>query len=141
MNPYIYPGLRQSFKDLNKIKALPQRKELIEDVIIGVCKAFKISEQELFSRNRKQNYVNARFMAMVIYRYYMDMSLHEIGRQFQLDHSSVIHGLKKGGIYLECDFDYREKLSECIEFNFGWTLAAPKVITKAINWMNQTTKP
>ena len=141
MNPYIYAGLKVDYRTANKAKSLPQRNELIEDVIKHVCKTFEITQEQLFSKNRQQNLVNARQLTMLIFRYYMDMTLHEIGKIFQQDHSTVIHSLKKAGMNLECEFYYREKLSECVEFNFGWTLATPKIIAKAINWMNQKTKP
>ncbi|MDR0339883.1 MAG: AAA family ATPase [Desulfovibrio sp.] len=64
------------------------------DAIIGaVCKAFNLTQQQLFSAVRKQEYVRARNTAFYLARKHTDLSFESIGRRFNRRHSTVLKGI------------------------------------------------
>ena len=63
------------------------------DIIRLVCASFKLSENQIASRNRRSEYVQARNTIYYLARKHTQLSLQEIGDRFQRRHSSVIKGL------------------------------------------------
>ena len=56
---------------------------------------------EILGKSRKANIVRPRQLAMYISRVLTDHSLPEIGREFQRDHSTVMHAFDKISSELE----------------------------------------
>ena len=95
-----------------------QRKRITIDVIKKlVCKYYNVSQEEIMSRSRKQNYVRPRQMAIYLARRYTDAPLQTIGKSFNRYHATALHsincierGLKQdSSIHKQVSF-FRKKL-------------------------------
>jgi len=86
INPYAAPGLK-----LPRVSISPAR------IIKLVCLEMDITEKEFFknTRNRRQNFVFARYIAAWFMRKECQIIIAEIGRQLNKDHSSIVHYLKQ----------------------------------------------
>ncbi len=65
---------------------------LIKDMI---CRHFKLTEQEIISKSRKRAITWPRQIAMYLARRFTDSSLEAIGREFNRDHATVTHSIKR----------------------------------------------
>ncbi len=95
-----------------------QRKRITIDVIKKlVCKYYNVSQEEIMSRSRKQNFVRPRQMAIYLARRYTDAPLQTIGKSFNRYHATALHsincierGLKQdSSIHKQVSF-FRKKL-------------------------------
>ncbi len=59
-----------------------------------ICKQYNISTTELQSRSRKKVLAFPRQVAMYLCRKHTDNSLADIGKEFNRDHSTVLHSIK-----------------------------------------------
>lgn len=89
------------------------RQNITIDVIKRViCKYYKISGTDLVSRSRRRSIVRPRQIAIFLSRRYTDLSLQEIGRNFNRYHATALHsidcidrGLKeKGSLQKQVEF-------------------------------------
>lgn len=68
----------------------------IDEIAIAVCKASGLAMQQVLSKNRSAPLVEARSMCIFIaYTVYGCCSKSELARYFNLDHTSIIHNLKR----------------------------------------------
>jgi len=82
------------------------------EIIEQVADYFRLSEDDLLSRSRKQAVANARQIAMYLCRELTDDSYSRIGTRFGgRDHSTVIHAYRKIEEKREEDPDLREDIS------------------------------
>ena len=88
------PNVSRAIKDMyNKEKAenLPT-----PNLIIGeVSRFYNIEESVIRGTLKNKNTAEARQVAMYLIRTMTNLSLPEIGREFDRDHTTVMHGLKK----------------------------------------------
>jgi chromosomal replication initiator protein len=76
----------------------------IQDVVSAVTTYFKVSEKELFGRDRKRDIVVPRQIAMYLLREETTAPLKDIGRALgDRDHTTVLHGIEKVEQSLEKD--------------------------------------
>ena len=70
--------------------------QALTSVMIGdlVGNQFKVSIKDMQSRSRKKGITFPRQVAMYLSRKYTDESLADIGRNFNRDHSTVLHAIK-----------------------------------------------
>lgn len=61
-------------------------------VLQEVCSYYNVEKSDIFSANRRADLVLARQTAMYLTRLLTNESLHEIGRFFRRDHTTVAHG-------------------------------------------------
>ena len=87
------PNVARAIKDMFKGKTenLPTPSLIISEV----CQYYGIEEQVLRSTLKNKNTAEARQVAMYLIRTMTNLSLPEIGREFDRDHTTVMHGLKK----------------------------------------------
>lgn len=64
-------------------------------VIDEVSKSTGVTMAEIIGPRRDRHIIRARFAAMAIARDYLDLSLPQIGREFNRDHTSVINALRR----------------------------------------------
>jgi chromosomal replication initiator protein len=83
MNPYVIPGLLRSFNNMS-----------VEDIVNSVCKTLNIKKEKIYTPNRKRPVVTARQLCMWILRKKMKLPLKTIATEFQMDHTTVIHGVR-----------------------------------------------
>ena len=67
----------------------------IHDIQTLVCCAFGISQLDLLSRRRGRVQARPRQVAMWLARHATPCSLPEIGRAFDRDHTTVMHGIER----------------------------------------------
>ena len=64
----------------------------IDDIVEKVCKHYGVNQQNVFSKSRKRDYVNARQIAMYLAQKHTKMPASRIGQLIGgRDHSTVIH--------------------------------------------------
>jgi chromosomal replication initiation ATPase DnaA len=80
INYYVMPGLKH-------------REIRFEQVIKTVCEVMKVDRYKILTPNRSKELVFARNMCYHIFRRYFSLTLKEIGRVFERDHTTVIHGI------------------------------------------------
>ena len=78
---YVIPGLKM-------------KKVRFQRIIMAVAEHFDISTRLMMSKSRQRELVLARNMCMYIMKTYFNMTLKEIGRTFNRDHTTVIHGIR-----------------------------------------------
>ena len=83
MSPYIIPGLK--YREVKKLNA--------DSIIINICEHFDISYCNLKKRNRVRKNVTVRHLCFYFIKKYTDKTLKEIANYFNMDHTTVIHGL------------------------------------------------
>jgi chromosomal replication initiator protein len=59
-----------------------------------ICKQYSVTAKELQSRSRKKAFTFPRQMAMYLCRKHTEDSLADIGKEFNRDHSTVLHSIK-----------------------------------------------
>ncbi len=68
----------------------PRNPELcLNELLKLVCSCYDISEQQMFSRSRKNEYVMARNTAYYLIRKHFSMTLQDIGDKFNKKHSTI----------------------------------------------------
>lgn len=66
------------------------------DKIVGIVgQARGFDAQQIKSAERRAPFVRARYEVAYLARKYLDLSLPEIGRRLNRDHTSVINGLRR----------------------------------------------
>jgi chromosomal replication initiator protein len=63
------------------------------EIVDFVCENFELSRPQLSSKSRKRQVVTARNMAFYLARKHTDLSLKQIGDQFNRRHSTVLKGI------------------------------------------------
>lgn len=81
---------------LNRIVVASQKRKIDSEFIIKeVEKYFNLSENSLVGKNRSKAYAIPRQMAMYIVRELTNSSCSQIGRDFNKDHTTVMHNINK----------------------------------------------
>lgn len=63
-------------------------------IMVGiVARAWRVDAESLFAHTREQRVVTPRHVAMYALRHISKMSFPEVGKVFDRDHSTVIHGV------------------------------------------------
>lgn len=65
------------------------------EIVSKICTHFGIAEAEVLGDGRTKTVVHIRHLAMYFVRRECALSLVEIGRMFNKDHSSVVHGVRR----------------------------------------------
>lgn len=94
------------------------RKLTIREIQETVAKKFSVTLAQILSQDRTQTLVTARQMAMYISRKFTPMSVKQIGKEFDKQHPTIVHGVKTIARRLDVEADLRETLSEILN-TFG----------------------
>ena len=90
----------------------------IDDILEKVCSHFNVTQQNVFSRSRKREYVLVRQVSMYLAQKYTKMPAARIGQLIgNRDHSTVIHSCSTIEKRLKIDKDFQSEMSE-IETSF-----------------------
>lgn len=87
--------LQLAIEALNDGAARQNHQITAGDVIQTVCEHFGLEEKELLGRGRARNIAFPRQVGMYLMRKDADVSLEEIGRALNRDHTTVLHGCRK----------------------------------------------
>lgn len=108
-------------------------------VVDYVCNIFGVSFDELESPNRSRRLVKARQTLTCLILEYTEMSLSEIGRMMNRDHSTIIHLRDKMTHDLTHDENLKEKynkLKSLIEGNEKTSIHSPQKTNNKNNYPN-----
>jgi chromosomal replication initiator protein len=87
----------------------------IEDIVAYVCDIYRLSPDQLKSKSRKRQYVLARNTAFLLARQHTDLSLADIGTQFNRRHSTVVKGITSLERHLSLKTPLGRELERTIE--------------------------
>ncbi len=88
----------------------PSAERQLERIQRAVCDVLHVAPVEMRSRRRAANLVRARQLAMYVARQQTDLSLAEIARGFDRDHSTVLHSIRRVTHELEPGSDIHRAL-------------------------------
>ena len=77
----------------------------LDDVQRAVCAHYRIAAREFYSDDRSQRVAHPRQLAMYLARTLTGRSLHQIGRRYRRDHTTVLHGARQAELRLFWDGD------------------------------------
>ena len=90
----------------------------IDDIIESVCQHYGVSQQQVFSKSRKRDYVQVRQVSMFLAQKYTKMPASRIGQLIGgRDHSTVIHSCNTVEQRLKVDKAFKDEL-QSIEQSF-----------------------
>ena len=90
----------------------------VDDILEKVCNHFNVTQQNVFSRSRKREYVLVRQVSMYLAQKYTKMPASRIGQLIgNRDHSTVIHSCTTIEKRLKIDKDFHSEMTE-IEKSF-----------------------
>ena len=90
----------------------------VDDILEKVCNHFNVTQQNVFSRSRKREYVLVRQVSMYLAQKYTKMPASRIGQLIgNRDHSTVIHSCSTMEKRLKIDKDFQNERTE-IEKSF-----------------------
>ena len=90
----------------------------VDDILEKVCNHFNVTQQNVFSRSRKRDYVLVRQVSMYLAQKYTKMPASRIGQLIgNRDHSTVIHSCTSIENRLKVDKAFCEEISS-IETSF-----------------------
>lgn len=93
-----------------KHKATFQKKDLITDLLLEVCKVTNTTAGQLMSPSRERNIVTARHLFFYIARHEYNQSWAKMTRLLDRHHSSGIHGAAQYANYLNLGYKGENKL-------------------------------
>jgi chromosomal replication initiator protein len=105
---------------------------------------FRVTSQQLRSRSRNKDYVDARRAMCYLLRYNTSLSLQQIGYRIGYHHSNVIHHINKAKGFIDVDTEFARKIKAIEEeINFKPVTftedTALKRIMEAIVWTEKGT--
>ena len=90
----------------------------VDDILEKECNHFNVTQQNVFSRSRKREYVLVRQVSMYLAQKYTKMPASRIGQLIgNRDHSTVIHSCSTIEKRLKIDKDFQNEMTE-IETSF-----------------------
>lgn len=114
ISPYSFPGLKLTISDKRKIlKNRTNRVRLSKDDILDIISNESgVGVNEIVSRSRKKEIVNARFIFCSIMKDHYNYSLVYIGELIGgRDHTSVIHAINQHRSRVKNEDAYRDLTS------------------------------
>lgn len=79
---------------------------MVKDIIDVVSSAYGVTRDEVLSSNRRKALCEVRYIVCCFYRD-LGLSLHEIGRRLNRDHSTIVRSLKVYKDLYEYDKKFR----------------------------------
>ena len=106
MSPYVFVGL------VSKDNKVYNEKKLMTSLVMLSARIFEISEQEVMAKRRVRLFVQARTAIASILRFKYNMSLCNIGRAMNKDHSTIINMIKNHKTDMKYDEIYRNRYQQ-----------------------------
>ena len=92
---------------------LEKRELTTDDIIDTVCKAHGIKTKDIVSKSRKQQFVQARQLAMYLCHKYTNITYSQIGRIFgKRDHSTVLYACSQVSKRYSVDKNFRRDVED-----------------------------
>ena len=91
------------------IEAKAEKAIAIRDILTEVCRQTGLTRARLLGRNRSYDEAHPRQLAMLLIRELCpNLSAPAIGRTFDRDHTTILHGIKQARDRIQWDDDYRD---------------------------------
>jgi len=88
---------------------------IAHDIATLVCVDYRISENSFYSDRRAVKYALPRQVAYYITHHLTKLTYPQIGRAFNRDHTSVMHGVKKIDERAAVDSDFRYRVARLMD--------------------------
>ena len=106
-------GLTLAKEIVNNFTSRGARELTIEQIHEVVCDQFQVDKEQVRSKTRKREVVQARQLTMYLSKSCTNSSLKQIGKFFNgRDHSTVIHANQAVSNLLETDAEFRKQVEE-----------------------------
>ena len=92
--------------DDNQTSLIDYEKEVIDNLIDAVALEFNISREDMFSSKRDKDFIFPRHVAMFLLKDRLGLSLNQIGKIFNKDHTTVIYAVEKTKKRLKTDSNF-----------------------------------
>ena len=110
--------MRLAERVMKRAKKIDNRPLTVDDILEKVCQHFGVTQQQVFSRSRKRDYVQVRQVSMYLAQKYTKMPASRIGQLIGgRDHSTVIHSCSTVEQRLKVDHAFSAEISS-IETSF-----------------------
>lgn len=86
-----------------------------DKIINIVCNKTKISFEDLKKKNRSRSNVEARQIIFKILRTEIGLTTVKIGEIFNVDHSTVVYGVKQANNLCESNLNFKQKYESIIQ--------------------------
>ena len=87
------------------------------NLILDVCGMYDITLENLTSKTRLRRVVEARFILFYILHKVQNRTSIEVGKMFNKDHATVLHGCNTISGFIEFDKKFEEKITKLINKN------------------------
>lgn len=88
-----------------------------EDVILKICKYYKVSLDELMSKSRLRRIVDARNTLYYIFHKCCNITCEEVGRLFNKHHATVLNGANRIEGFMRYDKKFKRQINQIINLN------------------------
>lgn len=103
-------------KIINRIVNVTKKTNTVEKIRDAVCEYFSVSLEDIFTKSRKREIVQARQIAMYLSKQMTQSSLSYIGNAIgKRDHATVLYACKTVNDLMEIDKSFRNKVKEIEE--------------------------
>jgi chromosomal replication initiation ATPase DnaA len=108
---------------MDDIEEILKDKNDIGVIIDAVCLINNLSKNDFYKKSRERYIIDVRRMAYSVCKDLLGFGWSRIGKEFKLNHASIIHHYKQHKSLLEIDRFYREKyeaILEVVKFEIGF---------------------
>lgn len=102
-------------KPVGRLEFVPEdepQKPMPCEVLKAVCARFRITRARLEGRDQGPSIAPARQLAMYLMIYECGLSKKDVGRRFERDHTTVLHGVRQISKRIQADIEVRETVEE-----------------------------
>lgn len=114
INPYVYPGLKQDYLPY-KLRNKKIIKASLEEILKSVSETSGVSVEDILSRTRKLEIVDARHIFCGIARDHHQYTLKTIGNFLNRDHTTAMHAVKNFHNRSNLEEGYQELVDKILE--------------------------
>lgn len=88
----------------------------INEVVLKTCLYFKLDYKQVTGKRRERKLVDCRYMCFKFLRKNFKFTLSAIAKEFNRDHSTVLHGIAVMDNIIEVDSDYAYKFADYVKY-------------------------
>lgn len=94
------------------VKTTAEKKPIsIDEILTKVCAFYNVSKDDIFTKSRKKNFVQARQVSMYMAQTYTDASLNRIGKLIgKRDHATVLYACNQVRDRIKVDNAFKEEI-------------------------------
>jgi hypothetical protein len=109
----VISPIKHKKKETRTLLPKMSREEML--ILNAVANQHFVTLEEIISKSRKREIVDARMQAMVIFYGYLFYSLKRIGLLFNRDHSTVLHAINTTNDLIRINNIYAKQFHKCVQ--------------------------